>query len=150
MTADQRRLLLDQGETRLSEAELRRLHLPPFQAAVKRGVASVMVSFSSWNGLKLHAEKHLITDVLKGELGFQGFVVSDWAGIDQISPEYALAVRTSVNAGLDMVMVPNDYRRFIETLTRRCDAGRVPVPALTTPCAASWFRSSASGCSSVR
>ena len=119
--------LLDQGDTRLSEANLRRLHLPPFQAAVKAGVASVMVSFSSVNGLKMHADKHLITDVLKGELGFQGFVVSDWAGIDQISPDYALSVRTAVNAGLDMVMVPNEYRRFIETLTAEVGAGRVPL-----------------------
>ncbi|GAA4010194.1 glycoside hydrolase family 3 N-terminal domain-containing protein [Deinococcus rubellus] len=119
--------LLDQGDTRLSEADLRRLHLPPFQAAVKRGVASVMVSFSSVNGLKMHADKHLITDVLKGELGFQGFVISDWAGIDQISPDYALSVGTAINAGLDMVMVPNDYPRFIGTLTAEVGAGRVPM-----------------------
>ncbi|WP_202630373.1 glycoside hydrolase family 3 protein [Deinococcus alpinitundrae] len=119
--------LLDQGDTRLSETDLRRLHLPPFQAAVKQGVASVMVSFSSVNGLKMHGDKHLITDVLKGELGFQGFVISDWAGIDQISPDYALSVRSAINAGLDMVMVPNDYPRFIDTLTAEVTAGRVPV-----------------------
>ncbi len=119
--------LLDQGDTRLTEAQLRRLHLPPFQAAVKLGVGSVMASFSSWNGTKLHAQKHLLTDVLKNELGFQGFVVSDWAGVDQIPGGYPTAVRTAINAGIDMVMVPNDYDRFIDTLTVEVQAGRVPM-----------------------
>ncbi len=119
--------LLDQGDTRLTETQLRALHLPPFQAAIKAGVGSVMVSFSSWNGVKIHAQAHLISEVLKGELGFQGFVVSDWAGVDQISPDYAAAVRTAINAGVDMVMVPNDYPRFIRVLTGEVQAGRVPV-----------------------
>ena len=119
--------LLDQGDTRLSEAQLRALHLPPFQAAIQAGVGSVMVSFSSWNGVKMHAQTRLISGVLKGELGFQGFVVSDWAGVDQIAPDYALAVRTAINAGIDMVMVPNDYRRFVQTLTGEVRAGRVRV-----------------------
>ncbi len=119
--------LLDQGDARLSEAQLRALHLPPFRAAIQAGVGSVMVSFSSWNGVKMHAQKSLITDVLKGELGFGGFVVSDWAGVDQIAPDPALAVRTAINAGIDMVMVPNDYVRFVQTLTGEVQAGRVPV-----------------------
>ncbi len=119
--------LLDQGDTRLSEAQLRAWHLPPFQAAIQAGVGSVMVSFSSWNGVKMHAQKYLITDVLKGELGFGGFVVSDWAGVDQIAPDHALAVRTAINAGIDMVMVPGDYRRFVQTLTGEVQAGRVPM-----------------------
>ena len=119
--------LLDQGDTRLIEAQLRALHLPPFQAAIQAGVGSVMVSFSSWNGVKMHAQTRLISGVLKGELGFQGFVVSDWAGVDQIAPDYALAVRTAINAGIDMVMVPNDYRRFVQTLTGEVRAGRVRV-----------------------
>jgi len=119
--------LLDQGDARLTEAELRAVHLPPFKAAVQRGVATIMASFSSWNGTKLHGHKYLLTDVLKGELGFQGFVVSDWQGIDQIHPDYATSVRTAINAGIDMVMVPNEYRRFIDTLTAEVQAGRVPM-----------------------
>ncbi|MGY2894733.1 glycoside hydrolase family 3 protein [Deinococcus sp. UYEF24] len=119
--------LLDQGDTRLTETQLRAVHLPPFQAAIKAGVGSVMVSFSSWNGVKMHAQAYLISEVLEGELGFQGFVVSDWAGVDQISPDYAAAVRTAINAGVDMVMVPNDYPRFIRALTGEVQAGRVPV-----------------------
>src|SRR5690606_3294204 len=72
----------------------------------------------------------LLTDVLKGELGFTGFVVSDWAGIDQIdgAPGFTGAeVATAINAGIDMVMVPNDYRRFISLLRTEVQAGRVPV-----------------------
>ncbi|MFC4452935.1 glycoside hydrolase family 3 protein [Deinococcus sonorensis] len=119
--------LLDQGDTQLSEAELRRIHLPPFQAAVKAGVGSVMASFSSWNGTKLHGQKYLLTDLLKGELGFSGFVVSDWQGVDQIPGGYPVAVTTAINAGIDMVMVPNDYPRFIDTLTAAVNSGDVPM-----------------------
>jgi beta-glucosidase len=121
---------VDQGNTELSEADLRAVHLPPFRAAVQRGVGSVMISYSSWNGLKMHANRYLITDVLKGELGFSGFVVSDWNAIDQIDgqPGFTAAeVRTAINAGLDMIMVPNDWRRFIDLLRAEVQAGRVPL-----------------------
>ncbi len=74
----------DQGNTEISEAQLRAIHLPPFKAAIDRGVGSIMASYSSWNGQKLHGHKYLLTDLLKTELGFTGFVVSDWAAIDQI------------------------------------------------------------------
>ncbi len=120
----------DQGDTRLSEAELRAVHLPPFRAAVERGVGSVMVSYSSWNGVKLHGHRQLITGLLKGELGFTGFVVSDWAGIDQLDGQEGFTaeeVRSAVNAGIDMVMVPNDYRRFVSLLKAEVQAGRVPM-----------------------
>ena len=65
-----------------------KLYLPPYSAAIKAGVGSIMVSYSSWNGEKMHGNKYLLTDVLKGELGFRGFLVSDWAAIDQLSPDY--------------------------------------------------------------
>lgn len=119
----------DQGDTALSEAELREIHLPPFAEAVRRGVGAVMVSFSSWNGDKLHGHEYLITDVLKRELGFDGFVLSDWAGIDQIDGQEGFTgdeVAVAVNAGIDMVMVPFDYVRFTELLQAEVEAGRVP------------------------
>jgi beta-glucosidase len=119
---------VDQGDTRLSEEELRRIHLPPFRAAVDRGVGSIMISYNSWNGAKLHGDRYLITDVLKGELGFTGFVVSDWNGIDQIDGAPGLSaadVRQAVNAGVDMAMVPTEWRRFIELLRAEVQAGRV-------------------------
>lgn len=120
----------DQGNTQLTEAELRAIHLPPFQEAVRRNVGSVMISYSSWNGTKLHGHQYLITTVLKGELGFSGFVVSDWNGIDQIdgAPGFTAAeVRTAINAGIDMVMVPTAWRNFISLLRTEVQAGRVTM-----------------------
>jgi beta-glucosidase len=120
----------DQGDTQLSEDELRAVHLPPFEEAVARGVGAVMISYSSFNGEKLHGHDHLINDVLKGELGFDGFVVSDWAGVDQLDGAEGFTaeeVRTAVNAGIDMVMVPHDYAAFTEMLTAEVEAGRVPM-----------------------
>ena len=119
---------VDQGNTQITEAELRAIHLPPFQAAVQRGVGAVMISFSSWNGAKMHGQSFLITSVLKGELGFSGFVISDWNGIDQIDgqPGFTAAeVRTAINAGIDMVMVPDAWQNFISTLRSEVQAGRI-------------------------
>jgi beta-glucosidase len=120
----------DQGNTQLSEADLRAIHLPPFAEAVRRNVGSVMISYSSWNGVKMHGNQYLITTVLKGELGFSGFVVSDWNGIDQIDGAAgftAAEVRTAINAGIDMVMVPNDWQNFINLLRTEVQAGRVTM-----------------------
>ncbi|NUP83983.1 MAG: glycosyl hydrolase [Nonomuraea sp.] len=122
---------IDQGVTTTTRAELEAIHLAPFAEAVRRGVGSVMPSFSSVDfgdgPLKMHAHKELITDVLKGRLGFKGFVISDWQAIDQIPGDYASDVRTSINAGLDMIMVPNAYATFYSTLKAEVEAGRVPA-----------------------
>jgi beta-glucosidase len=95
------------GDASLSEAQLRAIHLPPYIAALKAGAGSVMVSFSSVEGQKLHGSKHWITDVLKGELGFEGFVVSDWGGVAQIDGGSGYStndIDAAINAGIDMVM----------------------------------------------
>ncbi len=118
--------LLDQGDVRVDEATLRRLYLPPYKAAVDAGAMSIMISFSSFQGTKMHGNKYLVTDVLKGELGFQGFVVSDWQGIDQLPGDYHSDIVTAINAGLDMIMVPSDYKTFIAELTKAVQAGQVP------------------------
>jgi beta-glucosidase len=115
----------DQGNTILSEEELRRIHLPPYIDAVSEGVGTVMASYSSWNGEKLHGHKYLLTNVLKEELGFEGFIVSDWAGINQLPGDYTSDVETSINAGIDMVMVPDNYRDFINALVSLVNEGRV-------------------------
>jgi beta-glucosidase len=123
----------DQGDTIVDEATLRKIHLAPYPIAIKNGVGSVMVSFSSWNGSKMHGNKYLITDVLKKELGFNGLVVSDWAGIDQLSRDYKTSIETAVNAGLDMAMVPNgpgqrnNYNDYISNLIALVNEGRVPM-----------------------
>jgi beta-glucosidase len=119
----------DRGDTRISEWELRAIHLPPFRAAVRRGVGAVMVSYSSWNGQKMHGNRYLITDVLKRELGFGGFVVSDYNGIDTIDGRRGFTeeeVAAAVNAGIDMVMVPVQWRRFIDHLRDAVKRGDVP------------------------
>jgi beta-glucosidase len=113
------------GDALLSDVELRALHLPPFTAAIDAGVGAVMVAHSSVNGVPMGGNRSLVTDLLKGELGFDGIVVSDWAGTADVSSDYATAVRTMVNAGVDMVMVPYDYKTFIATLRDEVNAGRV-------------------------
>ncbi len=120
---------LDQGVTEVDEATLRAIHLPPYITAIKNGAQSIMVSFSSWGGMKMSAQKYLITDVLKGELGFTGFTVSDWQAIDQIqaSGGYDEQVIISINAGLDMIMVPYDYVKFITALKKAVASAAVPM-----------------------
>jgi beta-glucosidase len=118
---------IDQGVTEVDEATLRAVHLPPYVAALEAGARNIMVSHSTWGGLRMHAQKYLLTEVLKGELGFTGFLVSDWGSIDVIAPDYYTAVVTSINAGVDMVMVPYDGHRFITHLTRAVKDGDVPL-----------------------
>ena len=116
---------IDQGETTLSWEELEATHVAPYYPALEAGVMTVMVSFNSWNGEKCHGSRFLVTDVLKGRLGFDGLVVSDWDGIDFLHEEYATAVRLSVNAGLDMFMVPERWREFIDVLEAEVRSGGV-------------------------
>ncbi len=117
---------IDQGVTEADEATLRTVHLPPYIATIEAGAQSIMASFSSWGGKKMHAQKYLLTDVLKGELGFDGFVVSDWGAIDQVTDNYYEAVVTAINAGIDMNMVPAKYDLFISALTSAVENGDVP------------------------
>jgi beta-glucosidase len=119
--------LIDQGDARITRAELDAVHMPPYQTAVSTSAGAVMISYSSWNGVKNHANRYLITTVLKGRLGFTGFVVSDWAGINEISADYAYAVCTAINAGIDMVMLPGNYRKFITVVRTQVKAGKIPI-----------------------
>ncbi|MFH9727649.1 glycoside hydrolase family 3 protein [Streptomyces sp. NPDC017254] len=123
---------IDQGVTRVSRAELEAVHLAPFAEAVKRGTGTVMPSYSSLDILgdeqgpvKMHANAEMINGVLKDRMGFEGFVISDWQAIDQIPGDYPSDVRTSINAGLDMIMVPTNYQEFTRTLTSEVGAGRI-------------------------
>jgi len=116
---------IDQGNTLISEAVLREIHLPPYISAVNEGVGSVMISYNSWNGVKCHGNAQLITGMLKEELGFEGFVVSDWNGINQVNGDFKQAIKTAINAGIDMAMQPNNYIEFINLLTQLVNEGQV-------------------------
>jgi beta-glucosidase len=118
---------LDQGNMQVTEEFLREVFLPPYQSAVESGAMNVMASFSSWKGTKMHAQQYLLNEVLKGEFGFDGFIVSDWQAMDQIYPDdYYASIVTSVNAGVDMNMVPYDYVTFIETMKSAVNNGDIP------------------------
>ncbi|WP_433572497.1 glycoside hydrolase family 3 N-terminal domain-containing protein [Streptomyces sp. CA-251247] len=124
---------IDQGITKVTRQELEAVHLAPFAEAVERGAGTVMPSYSSLDVLgddqgpvKMHANAEMINGVLKDRMGFKGFVISDWQAIDQIPGDYASDVRTSVNAGLDMIMVPTAYPDFHRTLRDEVTAGRIP------------------------
>jgi beta-glucosidase len=121
----EKQFILDQGNVQVPESDLRRLFLPPYQAAVKADVMSIMPSYSSWRGTKMHAQKYLLTDLLKGELGFQGFIVSDCAAIEQVDPDYYTAVVTSINAGVDMDMCPGSHIAFMGMLRQAVENGDI-------------------------
>ncbi|KAL6511086.1 hypothetical protein OROGR_022210 [Orobanche gracilis] len=97
------------------------VHMPAYIDSIRKGVATIMVSYSSWNGLKMHANYDLITGYLKKTLNFKGFVISDMSGIDRITTpshaNYTYSVQAGIHAGIDMVMVPDEYVEFIDDLT---------------------------------
>jgi len=119
--------LLDQGDTRLDEKTLREIHMQGYITAIRAGVGSIMPSYSSWNGVKLSGNKRLLTEVLKDELGFEGFLISDYAAIDALPGDYKHKIATSINAGMDMVMVPERYEEFIAKLKEAAQDGTVPM-----------------------
>jgi beta-glucosidase len=122
------RLWLDQGDVPVDEATLRRIHLPGYIAAIRAGVGSIMPSYSSWNGVKCSGSHRLLTEILKQELGFEGFLISDYNAIAQIKPgDYKTSVEISINAGMDMAMEPANYRTFFDTLRELVEEGRVPM-----------------------
>lgn len=116
---------IDQGNFVGSYEELDSEHMKPYLPALDAGVLTVMASFNSWNGDKLHGHHHLITEVLKNQMGFGGFVISDWDGVDYLHEDLSVAIRQSVNAGLDMFMVSEDWQRFWQLLLDEVNAGNV-------------------------
>jgi beta-glucosidase len=120
----------NQGNATLSNADIQRI-LPPYRAAIEAGAMSLMPSFSSVNGIKMHEHKELLTDVLKEQLGFKGFVISDWAAIEQLSGgSYKAKIANAINAGVDMVMATNgrdNWVNFIRNLQVLVNEGTVPM-----------------------
>lgn len=118
---------LDQGDSRIDEETLRRIHLAPYKEAIEAGVATIMPSYSSWNGLKCSASKYLLTEVLKEEFGFEGFLISDYDAIHQLHPDLKTAIGICVNAGMDMAMESKDYRLFFDYLKELVAEGVVSM-----------------------
>jgi beta-glucosidase len=118
---------LDQGETRGDEATLRRLHLPGYITTVQEGVGTIMPSYSSWNGVKCTAQKRLLTELLKQELGFEGFLISDYNALDQLGPDYKQDIALAINAGIDMVMLTDKYAQYCRQLQELVNEGKVPL-----------------------
>jgi beta-glucosidase len=122
----------DRTPAYIPERQLRQYFLKPFAAAAKAGVATVMVNSSEINGIPVHSDKFLLFDVLRGELGFDGFVVSDWADInnlytrEMVAKDQRQAVKMAVMAGIDMSMVPNDFS-FYDHLVDLVNSDEVPM-----------------------
>jgi hypothetical protein len=119
---------IDRGNTVTSESELRSIHLPGFIEAIGQNAGTIMPSYSSWNGVKMHENAYLLTDVLKTELGFDGFVISDWQAVYELSGDtYYDQVVQMVNAGVDMAMEPHNWRDWISTLRQAVNNGDVSM-----------------------
>ncbi len=118
---------IDQGNTELDDADLMRLHAPGYYGAIASGVQTVMVSFSSVNGEKLHGHRRLITDVLKGRMGFDGLVVSDWNGIGQVPGCTNTDCPQAINAGIDMIMAPEEWRELHRNIVSQVNSGLIPL-----------------------
>jgi len=119
--------ILDRGDVILSESELRRLHMAGYVSAIKAGVGTIMPSYSSWNGVKCSGSKRLLTEILKGELKFDGFLISDYDAIDEMPGDYKTQIETSVNAGMDMFMVSAKYRELYTLLLELIREKRVEM-----------------------
>lgn len=124
----------DQGENRASRSDLINSHGPGYFGALEAGVQTVMISYSSWNDVrtgsdygKMHGNRQLITDVLKSRLGFDGFVVSDWNAVEQVPGCSRVHCPQAINAGVDMVMVPDDWEQFIAETAKDVRAGVIPM-----------------------
>ena len=104
---------VDQGDTQLDLEALLELHGQGYYSAIDAGVQTVMASFNSWNGEKIHGHHHLLTNILKGDMGFDGILVSDWNGTGQIKGCTDKSCPQAINAGIDMIMVPEDWKPML-------------------------------------
>jgi beta-glucosidase len=115
----------DQGDTRVSEKVLRDVHAAGYVAAIGEGVQTIMASFSSWNGQKMHGNHALLTDVLKGRMGFDGFVVGDWQAHGQLEGCTNESCAKAINAGVDMLMAPDSWRALYKNTLAQVRSGQI-------------------------
>lgn len=117
---------IDRGDTLIDEQGLRDIHAAGYKTAISAGVQSVMVSFNSWNGKRLHGHQYLLTDVLKTQMGFDGFVVSDWNGHTFVEGCDLTQCAGAINAGVDVLMVPEHFEAFYHNTVRQVEQGLIP------------------------
>jgi len=120
----------DEGDDRSSESELVQLHAAGYRAAIEAGVMTVMASYSSWQGEKMHGNRSLLTDVLKGRMGFEGFVVGDWNGHAQVPGCFRDHCPAALNAGLDMYMAPYGWKGLFDNTLADVKSGVIPMTRL--------------------
>ena len=121
---------VDQGDALINEKELSKVHAAGYYSSIPAGVQTVMASFSSWKGRKLHGDKELLTDVLKGKMGFNGFVVGDWNGHGQVPGCVNTDCPQSLNAGLDMYMAPDSWKGLYESTLQHVKDGTINIERL--------------------
>ncbi|MCD9637893.1 hypothetical protein HAX54_021434 [Datura stramonium] len=121
----------NEGNTIATHDEMFNIHLAPYIDCIAQGVCTVMASYSSWNGDKMHSHRYLLTEVLKDKLGFKGLLISDWEALDRLSDphgsDYRQSIKSTINAGIDMVMVPFRYELFLEELLSLVESGEIPM-----------------------
>ena len=120
----------DQGDNRSSEGELRDIHGAGYPPAIAAGAQSVMASFSSWQGVKMHGNRGLLTDVLKGRMGLDGFVVGDWNGHSQVPGCTAFSCANAINAGIDMLMAPDSWQKLFDNTIQQVKSGEISAARL--------------------
>ncbi|XP_031379873.1 uncharacterized protein LOC116195046 [Punica granatum] len=122
---------INENDTIVSSTELYNIHMPAYKDSIAKGVATVMASYSSLKGVKMHGNHKMLTSYLKNKLGFKGFVISDWQALDKMTypphSNYTYSVQASILAGVDMVMVPYNYTEFIDILTDLVNKKVIPM-----------------------
>lgn len=119
---------IDEGDLVCDEETLRRIHLPAYLEAIKADVATVMPSYSSWNGIQMHRNAYLLNNVLKGELGFKGFVISDYDAVARLDgDDYNDKIAESINAGVDMIMISTGVQETFKGIVKGIEEGKVKI-----------------------
>ncbi|KAG6382691.1 hypothetical protein SASPL_157600 [Salvia splendens] len=122
---------IDKNNTELDFHGLLSIHMLPYLDSIRKGVISVMVAYSSWNGRKMHANRDLLTGFLKHKLKFRGFIISSWLGIDRITDpphsNYSHSIEAGILAGIDIVMLEDNLTEFIDDLTYQVKSNNIPM-----------------------
>ncbi|MBL4828076.1 MAG: exo 1,3/1,4-beta-D-glucan glucohydrolase [Spongiibacteraceae bacterium] len=120
----------DQGDAKIGERELMGIHNAPYVSAIEAGVQTIMASFSSWNGKKIHGSHYLLSDILKGPMAFNGLVVGDWNGHGQLPACTNDSCAAAFNAGIDLLMVTSDWKSMYHNTLAQVQGGEISIKRL--------------------